>query len=76
MLCDSLEGWGRVEVGGRFKREETYVYLWLIQVDVWQKPMQYCKVIMLQLRIYTFFKKEKKNRQVYLHSLVLFNVIL
>jgi len=24
--------------GGRFKRERTYVYLWLIHVDVWQKP--------------------------------------
>ena len=27
-------GW---EVGGRFKREGTYVDLWLICVDVWQK---------------------------------------
>ena len=26
------------EVRGRFKREGTYVYLWLIEVDVWQKP--------------------------------------
>ena len=26
------------EVGGRFKKEETYVYLWLIYVDIWQKP--------------------------------------
>ena len=41
-------GW---EVGGRFKREGTYVYLWLIHVDVWQKPTQYCKVITLQLKI-------------------------
>ena len=29
------------ERGGRFKREETYVYPWLIHVDVWQKPLQY-----------------------------------
>ena len=36
---------------GRFKREGTYVYLWPIHVDVWQKPMKYCKAIMLQLRI-------------------------
>ena len=42
-------GMGR-EVGGRFKREGTYVYLWLIHVDVWQKPSQYCKVIILQLK--------------------------
>ena len=26
------------EVAGRFKREGTYVYPWLIHVDVWQKP--------------------------------------
>ena len=37
------------EMGGRFKREGTYVYLWLIHVDVWQKPTQYCKAIILQL---------------------------
>ena len=28
-------------------REETYVYLWLIHVNVWQKPAQYCKAIIL-----------------------------
>ena len=28
----------------------TYVYLWLIHVDVWQKPKQYCKAITLQLK--------------------------
>ena len=28
-------------------REETYVYLWLIHVDVWEKPTQYCKAIIL-----------------------------
>ena len=31
------------EVGGRFKRKGTYVYLWLIYVDVWQKPSQQVK---------------------------------
>ena len=58
MLCDNLEGWGEVgwdgmgwEVEGRFKREGTYVYLWLIYVNVWQKPIQYCKAIILQLKI-------------------------
>ena len=35
VLCDNLEGWGGVEAGGRFKREGTCVYLWLIYVDVW-----------------------------------------
>ena len=31
----SSVGW---EVGKRPKRDRTYVYLWLIHVDVWQKP--------------------------------------
>jgi len=39
------------EVGRRLKRERTYVYLWLIHVDVRQKPTQYCKAIIFQLKI-------------------------
>ena len=41
-------GW---KVGGEFKRTGTYVCLWLIHVDAWQKPTQYCKVIIPQLKI-------------------------
>ena len=41
-----------VGCGGRFKREGTYMYGWLlIHVDVWQKPSQYCKATILQLKI-------------------------
>ena len=40
-----------METGGKFKREGTQVYLWLIHVDVWQKRTQYCKAIILQLKI-------------------------
>ena len=37
----------------------THVKPWLIHVDVWQKPPQYCKVISLQLKVInSFFKKE------------------
>ena len=46
-------GW---EMDGVFKREGTYVYLWMIHVNVWQKATQYCKAIILQLKIK--FKKE------------------
>ena len=46
----------RWEVEGRFKREGTYVYLWLIHVDVRQKLIQYCKAIILQLKINKFKK--------------------
>ena len=38
--------------------EGTCVYLWLIHVDIWQKPMQHCKAIILQLKVNNFFKKE------------------
>ena len=48
-----------LEVRGWFKREETYVHLWLTHVDIWKKPTenttQYCKAIILQLKV--SFKK-------------------
>ena len=46
VLCDNLEDWGG-EVGLRFKRQGIYAYLWLIHADVWQKPTQHCKAIIL-----------------------------
>ena len=55
-------GW---KVGGKFRREGIYVYLRLIHVDVWQKPTQYCKALIFQLKVNTFFtkKKGKDNRE-------------
>ena len=49
-------GW---EMGGRLKREGTYLFLWLVHVDVWQKPIQYCKAIILQLKINLNLKKKR-----------------
>ena len=50
--CETTErgmmGW---EVGGRLKREGTELYIWLVHVDVCQKPAQYCKAIILQFKI-------------------------
>jgi len=43
-------------MGGRFKSEGIYVYLWLIHVM--QKPTQYCKAIILQLKINKFLKRK------------------
>ena len=52
MLCDNLD-WGmRWEMRGGFKGE------WLIHVDVWQKPTQYCKAIKLQK------KKKSQNKKI------------
>ena len=41
-LCDTLEGCDGMGRERETQREGTYVYLWLIHVDVWQKPTQYC----------------------------------
>ena len=54
------DGVGR-EVGEGF-RMRGHVHPWLIHVDVWQKLLQYCKVIILQLN--------KWISKTYLHLLV------
>ena len=42
-----MMGWeGRWEGGSGWG---THVNPWLIHVNVWQKPLQYCKIISLQL---------------------------
>ena len=51
-------------MGWRGRREGTsgwgtHVNPWLIHVNVWQKPLQYCKVISLQLIKINGKKKEK-----------------
>ena len=39
------------KMGGRLKREEIYVYLWLIHVEVCQKTTKFCKASIHQLKI-------------------------
>ena len=41
--------------------KNTHVNPWLIHVNVWQKPLQYCKIISLQL-IKINEKNEKKKK--------------
>ena len=54
--CSGLGHWddpeGRDgEGGGRgFRMGDTCTHPWLIHVNVWQKPLQYCKVISPQLK--------------------------
>ena len=47
-LCIKLGGGMGKEIGGSFKREGTYVDLWLIHVEVWQKTTKSYKAIILQ----------------------------
>ena len=44
---DNPVGWGGRWEGGL--GWGTHVHPWLIHINVWQKPPQYCKVISLQL---------------------------
>ena len=48
MLCGNPEGCDEVGDGGRaFRREGVCVYLWLIHVDVWERPTQHCKAMVV-----------------------------
>ena len=56
------------EIGWRGRWEgglgwETHVNPWLIHFNVWQNPLQYCKVISLQLINKQTNKQKKKGRQ-------------
>jgi hypothetical protein len=48
VLCDSLEGWDGGEDGQEGNKEGC---VWLIRVDERQKPTQYCKSMILQLKV-------------------------
>ena len=54
-------GWGGRQEGG--SGWGTHVNPWLIHVNVWQKPLQYCKVISLQLRKINEKKEKEKKRK-------------
>ena len=43
--------------------EGAYVCLWLIHVDLWQKPTQYYKAITIQFLSLKNLKKKKKREK-------------
>ena len=54
-------GWGGRWEGG--SGWGTHVNPWLIHLNVWQKLLQYCKVISLQLIKINGKKKRKKKKE-------------
>ena len=61
MLCDNLNGWDGVGDGREVQEGwDIYIYLWMTHVDVWQKPSQYYKTIIIQLKI-NDLKKAQNN---------------
>ena len=59
MLSDDLEEWERVG-GGRGVQEGGDMCI-PIHVDVWQKLAQYCKAIILPLKLNLKRRKEEKG---------------
>ena len=59
MLCDNLEGWERVD--GRQVKEGVDMSIPMADsADVWQKPIQHCKVVILQFKK-IFLKKRSES---------------
>ena len=65
MHWEDPEGWDGEGVWEGASGWGAHVNPWLIHVNVWEKPLQYCKVISLQL----IKINEKKNRYVYFKNL-------
>ena len=62
-LCNNPEGWDGVGGGSK----GTYVYLRLIHVDVWQRPTEYCKAIILRLKtkLSVSFKASLRSKNIW-----------
>ena len=50
VLWDNSEGWDGEGSWRGAQDGGTHVHLWLIHVDVWNKPPQFCEVIILKLK--------------------------
>ena len=59
------EAWGGRELGGRSGRAGTWLYLWLILVDIGQGTTKFCKAIILLL------KNLKNKKNMFSHAVLL-----
>ena len=72
LLCDSgdssrgsvivWEGGMEREMWGEFGREGTWVYLWLILADLWQKTTKFCKALKKKRHRSTEKNREPRNK--------------
>ena len=63
-LRNNLEGWDGKGGEEGFQEEGTYVYYGWFMFDVWQKPTQYYKaIIILQLKIIFLKEREQKIKK-------------
>ena len=60
-FCDIFVWFWYQGDGGLVKWTWTHVNAWLIHVNVWQKPLQHCKVTSLQIIKINEKKKKKKK---------------
>ena len=59
MLCDDLEGWDGMGLGGRPRREGIYIYIQLIHFIVQQRLMQRGKAIIFRFSKMCIIEKNK-----------------
>ena len=55
------EGRDGAGAGGALRREWSCVHLWLIHADVGQKPTQYRRAIILQVKMNKWFKDKTRD---------------
>ena len=58
----TTRGWDGVGREREVQEGRPYVDLWLIHADIWQKPTQYCKTIILKLKVNKLTTKINKNK--------------
>ena len=65
MHWDDPEGWDGEGCGRGGSVWGTHVNPWLIHINVWQRPLQYCKVISLHIiTINEKLKNKQKNKKI------------
>ena len=60
-----------MNIGGKEVQEgeNIYIYLWLIHVNIWQKPRQFHKATILHIKKNKYFKKELNTKLLKLFGL-------
>ena len=61
-------GWKGAWEGVAFRIEGTHVYLRSVHDGVWQKPLEYCKAIILQLKI------NRISKRLHINAIYMFNI--
>ena len=70
VYLDSSEGWDMEGSVNRVQDGGTHVHPWMIRVNVWQDPPQYCKIISLWLKLINWKRSESVGSYGYLLNIL------